>query len=48
MNFNKNYKSNWPFADTIKTAEKQGNNLELCDIEKVCIDKQNNIVSSPA
>jgi enhancing lycopene biosynthesis protein 2 len=38
----------WPFADSISVAETLGNNLQLCDVNEVAVDKENKICTTPA
>lgn len=38
----------WPYAGSIEVANKYGNKLVDCDIDDICKDRYNNVVTTPA
>lgn len=40
--------SDWPFAGSIEIASKFGNKVIDCDVDEICRDRFNNIVTTPA
>lgn len=38
----------WPYGGCVEGAKKLGASIKECEVHEVCVDKEHNIVTSPA